>query len=268
MADTNITGMDNGRVNPRILMPLPDQDFDPTESAIPWKECTSRGWRVAFSTEHGNVAQADLKRLKSPLPGLLSAGAKVLAAYKQMTQDPSYQHPIPYAEIDPDRYKALLLSGGDGLRMRQYLESQALQGKVLQFCKQGKLIGAICHGVLVLTRTIDPQTGRSVLYGHKVTVLPRSLDRFGYLLYSRLLKLGYLMYPRCVAEEVRAYLEQPDDISNGLSILVPYVFTDGNLITSRWYMDSERFAQRFADELQQRIQAESATMQAMNQPAL
>ena len=57
-----------------ILMPLPDQGFDPTESAIPWKACSSRGWRVAISTEHGDVAQADHYKLKGPLPGLLSGG--------------------------------------------------------------------------------------------------------------------------------------------------------------------------------------------------
>ena len=148
MAETSITEINPGRVTPSILMPLPDQDFDPTESAIPWKVCTSQGWRVAFSTEHGNIAQADLHKLKGPLPGLLSAGAKAQTAYRQMTQDPSYQHPIPYSEIDPDRDKAILLPGGDAPRMRQYLESPVLRSKVLQFWQQGKLIGAICHGVL------------------------------------------------------------------------------------------------------------------------
>ena len=257
MAETTIAGMDPGRVTPSILMPLPDQDFDPTEAATPWKVCTSRGWRVAFSTEHGNVAQADPLKLKGPLPGLLSAGAKAQAAYGQMSQDPAYQHPIPYAEIDPDRNQATLLPGGDTPRMRQYLESSVLQRKVLQFWQQGKLIGAICHGVLVLARTIDPQTGRSVLYGHKVTALPKSLDRAGYLLDSWLLRRGYVMYSCCVAEEVRACLERPEDLSNGPSILVPYVVSDGNLITSRWYMDAELFSERFADELQQRMRAES-----------
>ena len=65
------------KVIPSILMPLPDQGFDPTESAIPWKACSSRGWRVAISTEHGDVAQADHYKLKGPLPGLLSAGQKL-----------------------------------------------------------------------------------------------------------------------------------------------------------------------------------------------
>jgi putative intracellular protease/amidase len=133
--------------------------------------------------------------------------------------------------------------------MRQYLENPVLQSKVLQFWQQGKLIGAICHGVLVLARTIDPQTGRSVLYGHKVTAVPKSLDRTAYLLDNWLVKRGYLIYPRCVAEEVRACLERPEDFSSGSSILVPYVVSDGDLITSRWYMDAELFSERFADAL-------------------
>jgi len=259
MAETYITGMNPGSITPNILMPLPDQDFDPTESAIPWMVCTSRGWRVAFSTEHGNVAQADHNRLQGPLPGLLSAGAKAKAAYQQMTQDPSYQHPIPYAEIDSDRYKAILLPGGDGLRMHQYLDSPVLRSKVLQFWQQEKMVGAICHGVLVLARTIDPQTERSVLYGHKVTAPPKSLDRFGYLFDKWLLRHGYIMYSYCVADEVRACLEHKEDFSVGPSILAPYVVSDRNLITSRWYMDAELFSERFADELQQRMLSETGT---------
>lgn len=257
MPEPNISGMNPGRITPSILMPLPDYDFDPTEASIPWKACTARGWNVAFSTEHGNVPQADPHKLKGPLPGLLSAGAKALAAYSQMAQEPAYQRPIPYADIDPDQYQALLLPGGDGPRMRQYLESPLLQSKVLQFWQQGKLIGAMCHGILVLARTIDPQTGRSVLHGRKVTAVPKSLDRFAYRIDSWLLKRGYIMYSCCVAEEVRACLERPEDFSNGSSILVPYVVSDGNLITSRWYVDAELFSERFAGELEQRLVAEN-----------
>jgi len=107
-----------------------------------------------------------------------------------MTQDSAYQHPILYAEIDPDLHVAILLPGGHASGVRQYLESLVLQNKVLRFWQQGKLIGAICHGVLVLARTIDPKTGHSVLYGYRVTATPHSLDRSGYLL-SRLLRSSY-----------------------------------------------------------------------------
>jgi len=265
MDKTDATGTNAGRLAPNILMPLPDQDFDPTEAAIPWQACISRGWKVAFSTEHGDVAQGELLRLKGPLPGLLSASLKARAAYPEMTQDLAYQHPVPYAEIDPDRYQAILLPGGDTPPMRQYLESELLQRKVLQFWQRGKLIGAICHGMLVLARTIDPQTGRSVLYGHKVTALPKSLDRTGALLDSWLVKRGYLMYPRCVAEEVRACLEHPEDFSNGPGILVPYAVSDGNLITSRWYYDAELFAERFAEALEQRMRVSPSSNRSQDQ---
>jgi putative intracellular protease/amidase len=256
MAEANNTGMNPGRVIPSILMPLPDRDFEPTESAIPWKVCTLRGWKVTFSTEHGNVAQADPHLLKGPILGPFGASAKAQAAYRQMTQDPAFQHPIPYAGIDPDQVQAVLLPGGHAPGMRQYVESPVLQNKVLQLWQQGKLIGAICHGMLVLTRTIDPQTGRSVLYGHKVTALPQSIDRAGYHL-ARLLRRGYLFYSCSVAEEVRACLERPEDFSNGPSILVPYVVSAGNLVTSRWPVDADLFSQCFANELQQRMRAEN-----------
>ena len=118
------------------------------------------------------------------------------------------------------------------------------------------LIGAICHGILVLARTIDPQTGRSVLFGHKVTALPLSLDRSNYLLNSRLLRRNTIAYSCYVEEEVRACLESPDDFSHGPSILVPYVVSDGNLITSRWSGEEALFSECFADALEQRICAE------------
>jgi putative intracellular protease/amidase len=243
-----------------ILMPLPDHDFDPTESAIPWKVCTSNGWIVEFSTEHGLVAQTDLNKLKGPLPGLLSANKKAQTAYQQMAEDQYFQHPTPYADINPDQYDALLLPGGDAPGVRQYLDNQVLRGKVLQFWQQDKLIGALCHGLLVLARTIVPQTARSVLYGRKVTAVPKSLDQLAYRIDRLVVKHGYVMYSSCVADEVSACLESPDDYLKGPGFLSPYVVSDGNLVTSRWYIDAEVFAERFADELQKRIEQQATPM--------
>jgi putative intracellular protease/amidase len=252
MDDLQIIADRSAQSVPNILMPLPNHDFDPTEASIPWKACSDQGWKVIFSTEQGNVPETDLNRLKGPLPGLISANAKVKAAYKLMCGDPSFQNPIRYSEIEPARYDALLLPGGDAPRMCQYLENTELQCKVLEFCQRGKLIGAICHGILVLARTIDPQTGHSVLFGHKLTAVPKSLDLFAYRIDSLVSKHGYIMDSLCVSDEVRACLEHQEDFMRGPSLLAPYVYSDGNLITSRWYMDAEVFADRFVDELQQR----------------
>lgn len=252
MDEQEITRINSSELYPKILMPLPDNDFDPTEAAIPWKLCTSHGMHVFISTEQGHIPQTDLNRLNGPLPGLISAGANVKSAYKEMTQDPLFQKPIPYAEIDHDQYNALLLPGGDALRMRQYLDSELLRSKVLGFWQQGKLIGAICHGMLVIARTIDPQTRRSVLYGRKVTALPSSLDRLVYRLDRWFIKHGYIMYDQCVADEVRNSLARPEDFVRGPGLLAPFAVVDGNLITARYFSDAELFTKRFIEGLEKR----------------
>lgn len=238
---------------PQILIPLPDHDFDPTESATPWKMCTERGWKVHFATEHGNVPAADHRLLKGPLLGPLGAGPKALKAYRQMTQDPAYQHPIPYADIQPAQYVGLILPGGHAPGMKQYLESRVLQEKVLQFWKQGAVIGAICHGVLVAARTIDPETGRSILYGSKVTALTRDLEMAGFALTFWLLGRRYRTYPCYVADEVRGVLERPQDFQVGRSMLVPFAYRDGRLVTARWPLDATLFTRLFIQNIDEQL---------------
>ena len=253
MSDNDILTKISGSRVPHIIMPLPDHDFDPTESATPWKMCTERGWKVAFSTEQGQVAQADHRLLMGPVRGPLGAWKKALAAYRRMTLDEAYLHPIPYAGINPADYDAMLLPGGHAPGMRQYLDSSVLQGKALQFWQKGKVIGAICHGVLVLARAVDPQTGRSILYGSKVTALTKSLERTGYLFTFWLLGRRYRTYPCYVADEVRGCLERPQDFSSGVSMWLPHVVVDGRLITSRWPRDAATFSQRFVEVVERSV---------------
>ena len=252
MSDSNPVNDKPTPGQPHILIPLPDHDFDPTESATPWKVCKARGWQVTFSTEHGSVAQADHRLLMGPIRGPLGAGPKGLSAYRAMTQDEAYQNPIPYAEIDPQQYDGVVLTGGHAPGMRQFLESEVLQSKMFEFWKDGKVIGAICHGVLVLARTKDPTTGKSILHGSKVTALTKSLETTGYALTFWLLGRRYRTYDCYVADEVRDVLEKPADFSNGRSMWIPHVVLDGNLITSRWPWDAATFAKCFVDVIGRR----------------
>jgi putative intracellular protease/amidase len=132
----------------------------------------------------------------------------------------------------------LLLPGGHAKGMRQYLESKVLQNKALEFIKQNKVVGAICHGVLVLARTIDPETGRSVLYGRKLTGLTKRLERAGY--YLTFWRLGdyYRTYPEYVEDETVNVLKERSDFLHGGSIRKPFVVEDGNLITARYPEDA------------------------------
>ncbi len=238
---------------PVVLLPLPDHDFDPTEASIPWQQCIKQGWKVVISTEHGEMAECDRYKIEGILPGILRASPGARDAYRELQADASYQHPIHYDQIDPGEYTALILPGGDGLRMKQYLESSTVQAKVLEFSRLQKLVGAICHGILVLARTVDPEAGKSVLFGHKITVLPKSLDRLAYRLDSLTVNHGYIMYSCCVEDEVSACMAKPDDLIKGSGIFKPFVVSDGNLVTSRWSGDAELFAERFVEILKKRI---------------
>ena len=232
---------------PRILIPLPDHDFDPTESATPWQVCTGRGWEVVFATENGRIAAADHRLLMGILRGPLGAGPKGLAAYRAMTRSEAFQHPIRYAEIDAAQFDAVSLTGGHAPGMKQYLESHVLQEKMVQFWKQGKVVGAICHGVLVLARAVDPETGKSLLHGSQVTALTKDLETAGYLLTFWLLGRRYRTYACYVADEVRQVLKDPRDFKSSWAMLIPYVVQDGRLVTSRWPLDAGAYSLRLAE---------------------
>ena len=233
----------------KVINPLPDRDYDPTEVSNPWKYFVKSGQPVTFSTETGQVGQADPRLITGVIFGQLGAKPDALAAYRELEKDEAFRHPIPYESIDPQEYDVLLLPGGHAKGMRQYLESKVVQDKTLEFFKQNKVVGAICHGVLVLARTIDPETGRSVLYGRKLTGLTKRLERAGY--YLTFWKLGdyYRTYPEYVEDETVKALKDRSDFMHGGSISKPFVVEDGNLITARYPEDAYLFAQKLLDRV-------------------
>lgn len=238
---------------PRVLIPLPDHDFDPTESATPWRVCVDRGWTATFATEQGNIAEADHRLLMGFVRGPLGAGAMGLRDYKRMTATPEYQKPIRYDQINAADYDALLLTGGHAPGMRQFLESKILQEKIVGFFKQGKGIGAICHGLLPLARAVDPDTGKSVLYDYKTTSLTKLLEMIGYASTFWLLGRRFRTYDAYVEDETRAALKDPSQYSRGW-LFVPHVVADRNLVTSRyWLFDAVRYSVRFAEMVEGRV---------------
>jgi putative intracellular protease/amidase len=256
MQKMNITRNDNAiggqdAMAKQVIIPLPDQDFDTTEVAIPWKFFVAAGFHVTFSTDAGQIGQTDPRLLTGVIFGQLGAKSDAIAAYRELETCEEFRHPISYKDIDPQKYDALLLPGGHAKGMRQYLESEELQNKALNFLKQNKVVGAICHGVLVLARTIDPETGRSALYGRKVTALTRPLERTAYYLTSWKLGDYYRTYPEYVEDETAKALKEKSDFQRGGSIGKPFVVEDGNLITARYPKDAHLFAQKLIDRINQ-----------------
>ena len=234
----------------RIIVPLPSKDFELTEVAVPWKLFCDEGYEVVFATEDGREAITDPLLIEGVIFGQLGAKPAAIRLYRQMQQQPNFKQPIRYDKIIAADYDALHLPGGHAKGMRQYLESVVLQKKVVDFFNLNKIVGAICHGPVLLSRSIDPQTGKSVLFNKRTTCLTKLLEGLGYGL--TFWKLGdyYRTYPEYVQDEVCRCLKHKQQFDKGgLNIFKPFVCVDNNLVTARWPEDAYLYGRTVIDML-------------------
>ena len=278
-----------------VLIPLPAQDFDPTEVAVSWLVLTGLGHQVRFATPTGRPARGDdlmvTGRGLDPwgfVPGLsrlvgvgrvLRADGRGRDAYRRLIRSEEFLDPGRWDEIRLDRGDGLLLPGGHRARgMRAYLESHVLQGTVVDASRRDLPVAAVCHGVLLAARSIDPGTGRSVLYGRKTTALTWSLERRAWQV-GRLGRFWDPDYYRTYREEKgqpAGFMSVEQEVTRALAVRgdfcdVPpgstdarmktggrvrdspadrrpaFVVRDGNYLSARWPGDVHTFAATFAD---------------------
>ncbi len=243
----------------RVLIPLPDRDFDPTEAAVPWKMLRDAGHDVVFATERGAVAACDPRLVKGVMFGELGAKEEPKGFYVSMVASKEMRTPITWQAIDPGAYDALVLPGGHAQGMKQYLGSELLHGKVAAFASTGKPLAAICHGVLVLARAKDAKTGKSVLHGRRTTCLPKYMERVAYYLTAWKLGRYYRTYEAYVEDEVKSALESPSHFERGPTTLMKhgvaeshdgaFVVEDGSYVSARWPGDAYLFGQKILERL-------------------
>lgn len=280
-----------------VLIPIPDRDFDPTEVAVSWRVLTGSGHRVVFATETGTPGVADdimvtgrgldiwsaLPLLGAiPLIGLtLRANKDGRKSYRDMLHSNEFQHPGSWAGATLDGVDALLLPGGHRARgMRSYIDSDILHRLVVEAFARGLVVAAICHGVLLAARSVDPNTGRSVLYGRKTTALTWAMERSAWRL-TRLTRYRDRDYYRTYTEEpgqpggymsvqsevTRALADPTDfrDVARGspqwrrktsgmardtaTDSRPAFVVDDGGYVSARWPGDTHTFATVLAQKL-------------------
>jgi len=240
----------------RVLIPLPDHDFDVTEVAVPWKLLTEAGHEVVFATERaGVVAEADPRLLTGVLFGRLGAADEPKSFYRAMTKSPEFLDTLGWIDLRADEFDGLILPGGHASRMRQYLGSAVLRHRVAEFWALDRPVGAICHGVAVLARTTDDE-GRSLLAARRTTCLTKPLERTAFYLTAWRLGRYYRTYPAYVEDEVRSSLDHPDQFERGPFAGIKrgtrtdhgpaFVVEDGRYVSARWPGDAYLFAERFA----------------------
>jgi putative intracellular protease/amidase len=285
-----------------VLIPIPDTDFDPTEVAVSWQVLTGDGHVVVFSTESGRAAAADDIMvtgrgldLWSRVPVLgrvavigrfLRANSDARAAYAAMLQSAEYHHPIAWTEAAGiDGVDALLLPGGHRARgMRSYIDSDVLQALVVTAFERSTLVAAICHGVLLAARSVDPSTGHSVLHGRKTTALTWDFERRAWRL-TRVTRFWDPDYYRTYSErrgdpagymsvqaEVTRALKSPDDFCDvpvdsphrrkqtsgavrdtATDSRPAFVVDDGRYISARWPGDTHTFVSTVSARLRETV---------------
>lgn len=141
--------------------------------------------------------------------------------------------------------------------MKTYLESLILQKVVGQFFASDKLVGAICHGTVLASRS-RRFDGKSVLYGRKTTGLLATQELAAWALTCLWLNNYYRTYPETVESEVVRSLEKPTDFVRGPAPLtrdspsnlrVGFVLIDHHYISARWPGDAHKFGNALADQL-------------------
>lgn len=186
---------------------------------------------------------------------LLQTRKDTVEAFDQMKSSPSFEAPQKYSDLSHDDYDGILLTGGHDKGVKEYLESKALQNLVVEFFAAEKPVAAICRGVVLAARSIDPETGKSAIHGYKTTSLLKSQEMTAYQLTRLWLKEYYLTYPGLtVQDEVTAALADKANFIEGPRPILRddlehlhrgFVVKDRNYISSRWPGDVYTFALEF-----------------------
>lgn len=243
----------------KILIPVPSFGFDPTEAAIPWKIFTENNCEVVFLTPNGKKASTDPIMLKGDGLGLfksvLMARQDAVDAFYEMEKSASFCNPLNYSEAQATSFDAIFLPGGHDKRVKEYLESEILQQLIVDFFVCKKPVGAICHGVVLAARSINAETGKSVLYNYKTTSLLKTQELLGYNLTKAWLKDYYLTYPGLTVEdEVRSVLSSNTNFLKGPTPIFRdsnehpgrgFVVRDKNYISARWPGDVYQISNTF-----------------------
>lgn len=245
----------------KVIMPLPATDFDPSEASISWKILTENGIKITFATPDSKSAKADRRMLTGDGLGiwksLLMSDKNALIAHAQMIESVEFNSPILWNEISPDHFNGIVLAGGHAQGMKPYLESQILQNLISEFFKVNKIVGAICHGVVLAARSRNLQN-QSVLFGRKTTSLLRSQELTAWGLTCLWLDNYYRTYPESVQDEVCRNLATPKDFFTGPfpiardnhnNLKSGFVVEDGNYISARWPGDAHLFGKTLVQKL-------------------
>ena len=239
----------------RVLIVPSAVDCDPSEVALPWSLFVAAGHSVAIATTDGSAPLADDRMLRgtglSLLAPVLKARGDAVDAWHRLSLSPGYRQPRRVDDVDVNSFDAVIFPGGHAPAMRTYLEHPGVQQLARLAFEHRKIVGAICHGVVVLARA-------GVLKGRKTTSLTRQQEMLAWNLTRLWLGSYYRTYETSVQDEVMAALSSSSDYQAGPMALLRddpehlargFVVEDGDYVSARWPGDAHAFTRALLTRL-------------------
>jgi len=172
-----------------------------------------------------------------------------------------FSNPIRWADIDPVEFTAIHLTGGHAPGMKQYLEAKVLQDKLCAFAKLDRTLSSICHGSLLLARSVDPDTGQSLVYNKRFTTLPHWMEDIAWNVTRLTMDKHYRTYEMYCEDEVRSFQSTNQQYQVGPTSLTActaysgdgaFVVEDVGVVSARWPGDAYLLARKTIEAIWKR----------------
>ena len=190
-----------------------------TEALHPFEVFTAAGFDVDFASETGSFGFDEF----SLTPPFLAGSDK---AVHENANDPFMvkltSHCMKASDVKSAQYGLFFASAGHAA-LYDYPEAKGLQAIALDVWDRGGILGAVCHGPVLLPAIIDPKTGKSVITGKTVTGFTTE-GEMALSILDRLKSDGVSTVPEAVSK-VGA------DYSSPMSAFDDYSVSAGRIIT-------------------------------------
>ena len=190
-----------------------------TEALHPFEVLTAAGFEVDFASETGSFGFDEFSLTP---PFLAGSDKAVHDNLDSPFMSKLTSRCMKASDVISGDYGLFFASAGHAA-LYDYPTAKGLQAIVLDIWSRGGIVGAVCHGPVLLPPIIDPKTGRSILAGKTVT----GFTTEGEMVLSIL--------PRLKADGVGTVLDAVSkagaDYSSPMSAFDDYSVTAGRIIT-------------------------------------
>ncbi|MEH6348246.1 MAG: type 1 glutamine amidotransferase domain-containing protein [Bermanella sp.] len=249
----------------KVLILLPQCDYDPTETAVPWTEMVNAGHDIYFATPAGKAAHADTRLVNggfSFLSPFFMTRKIDIKKYRAMVASDRFLQPLSYRGVLAAAYDALFIPGGHAAGMKTMIDSVIAQSICRHFFQNDKPVAAVCHGVLLLARSKN-RAGLSVLNGRQSTALPASMELSAWAATALWLGRYYRTYPKTVEREVSEAVGKGGCFYKGPILPIRdkenshrfgFTVRDDNYLSARWPGDCNKFSKDWLNLLNEYAQ--------------